>query len=109
MLKKYFRCFIRCTVEDGSGTALLFLSGDCCRKWLKLPAGVWKILEDQVLPHDGEFVYPSVRNRPLGSSLAVQILYYYCDVSVNLRRPLHIMADVFVNNSPGSYQFLTLS
>jgi hypothetical protein len=49
----------RCTVEDGTGQALVFFSGDCCRSWLKLPANVWKILQDNVLPHEGEFVYLS--------------------------------------------------
>lgn len=47
----------RCTVEDGTGEALLFLSGDCCRAWLKLPANVWKLLEENILPHEGEFLY----------------------------------------------------
>lgn len=49
----------RCTVEDGTGQALIFLSGDCCRSWLKLPANIWKILQENVLPHEGEFVYLS--------------------------------------------------
>lgn len=47
----------RCTVEDGSGQALIFMSGDCCRNWLKLPPNVWKVLEETVLPHEGEFLY----------------------------------------------------
>ena len=51
--------FSRCTVEDGTGQALIFLSGDCCRSWLKLPANIWKILQENVLPHEGEFVYLS--------------------------------------------------
>ena len=53
----FFFLKYRCTVEDGSAQALLFMKDDCCRRWLKLPANVWKILEEQVLPHQGEFLY----------------------------------------------------
>ena len=49
--------YYRCTVEDGSAQALIFINDDCCRRWLKFPASIWKVLEEQVLPHQGEFLY----------------------------------------------------
>lgn len=87
-----------CTVEDGTGQAVIFFSGDCCRSWLKLPANVWKILQENVLPHEGEFVYLSSKSRAPALSLASQILSLYCETSVHLRRPLHVIVDKFTNN-----------
>lgn len=52
-----FEIFFRCTVEDGSGKALIYLTGDCCEKWLKLPPNVWKTLKEEILPLEGEFIY----------------------------------------------------
>ncbi|XP_046457393.1 uncharacterized protein LOC124204384 isoform X3 [Daphnia pulex] len=93
-----------CTVEDGTGQALVFFSGDCCRSWLKLPANVWKILQDNVLPHEGEFVYLSSKSRPPAVSVASQILSLYCDSCVHLRRPLHVIVDKFTNNEVNAGQ-----
>lgn len=91
---------IRCTVEDGTGTATMFISGEACRQWLKLPGGVWRVLEEQVLPHEGEFLYfsSSSGKGTRMTSLAGRILSLYCEASAHLRRPLHITADRFMNN-----------
>lgn len=53
-------------MEDGTGHALVYLTGDACRRWLKMPNGVWNTLQRHSLPHEGEFVYlSSVRRREL--------------------------------------------
>jgi len=91
-----------CTVEDGSAQALIFINDDCCRRWLKFPASIWKVLEEQVLPHQGEFLYVGSKTHP-NASVAFRILSSYCDAAVHLRRPLHIMTRKFGNNEVNTW------
>ena len=86
-------------MEDGTGTALAFISGDACRQWLRFPAGVWKALEEQILPQEGEFLYVGSKATTTSGSLAGRILSFYCHSSTHLRRPLDMTADRMVNNN----------
>ena len=76
--------FDRCTIEDGSSQALMFINDDCCRRWLKFPASVWKVLVEQVLPHQGEFLYVgSVSLRSLANLWTCFTLLFLLDRAEN--------------------------